>query len=1289
MSALRPTYDPRTKLYTSPFADVDVENGFVNFADAVMSAPHFHDEVPALTNGNTGATFTFKGLSELVDGVARGLQARGFRQGDVFAVGMPNLPETAPLVLAVLKLGGTVTVFNPIASVEELKKIFSVTGAMFAAVVGPNFMRGITVFENLCATDLQLSCTFVFHGDECNPGTTYQCGPVEHGSSLFMRVAASSAELSPVSTFLGPPNSVAFILFSSGTSGQAKGVRLTHKATIANLMQSGALDTTNTNDTTLVFLPFANAFGLLYALFAGLRKGAHVVTMHRFNVRLCLELIEQYQVTRMPAAPPVIKLLATHPLVDRFDLSSLRLIGSGGSRLESSDRLACLRRWEDKGWGPLSIKEGFGMTELAPVLCINPESMVKPGSVGVLVPNVCVCVVDIESGERLPPGQSGEIWVRGPNQMSGYAGIDTGGIDADGWFHTGDIGYFDQDGCYFITDRLKELIKYKGYQVAPAELERVLLGIPGIVEACVVGVPDPGCGEIPKAYVVTDVGPTSKFRRSVYDEGKLTVTFIMDEVAKVVSPYKKVRLVEFIDAVPKQPSGKLLRRVLKARVGKFGSSDELLSLPKTTGVKCYVARWRARNDELATCIEYCVEVRLPSGECISSWKRFSAFATLHSLLPPESPWVRESAKLLPRSTYFRNTSEAFLNDRRLKLQEYLNAMMAADETSALSDPFVRLFLRISAQKYAIAKALAGVTEEASEETFEVTVQASLKSQTNEILTTVTSKKREWAILAADKKLRLLKVVRKRLASLTHVDWGVDSMAAAGIDMSHPSNHLWLAVEMVTNCATILSQIDGYCETLESIVKHGLAPTVKMKDGKCVVFPSNFTESYFHPLKEWTAEVRFNEAPEQARFYGRNETHRGKTGVVLGAGNAGFLSIIDVLYLLFHEGMTVVCKHASMRSYNQLYFDCLFQPLIELGYVGSIVGESMIGSQLVYDENVDHVHMTGGKATHDIIVWGLGDETQRRNKANGTPVLKKPMTSELGCVTPWVITPGVWSEDELRHHAQQLCVCFIANLGCNCLSPKVVVLPTQDCWPQRAKFLAMLVEEIEAKPLLPPYYPGMHMRYTEMVSAATKQGAQKSVFETAYPPKQYGESFGSRLPWTLLHLPENIHLPEAPSQFSLTHEPFAPILSIASVPGDSGEDFLKNATQFCNSKVMGTLSATLIAHPSIPAEAVEKAIDDLHYGCIGINTWTGRAYAFQAAPWGAPPGENIHDVTTGIGQVRNTHMFENAVKSVIRSPFVHPQHVGCKRPLIGVPEAKATTDFLLHGGLINFMKYAQY
>jgi 4-coumarate--CoA ligase len=281
----------------------------------------------------------------------------------------------------------------------------------------------------------------------------------------------------------------------------------------------------------------------------GLAAGATIVTMPRFDLEQFLQLHRDHHITRTFVAPPIVVALAKHPLVDKYDLSALRNVLSGAAPLsaelaiEAGSRLGC------------EVVQGYGMTELSPVTHLTVPGGFKPGSVGVTVPRTELRIV--ADGQSLGVDADGEMWVRGPQVMKGYlnnpeATAET--IDDEGWLHTGDIGHIDADGHVFVVDRLKELIKYKGFQVPPAELEAILLTHPAVADAAVIGLPDEEAGEVPIGFVVLKPG------------AETTEDAVAAFVAGQVAHYKQLRRVTFVDAIPKSASGKILRRVLRDEV---------------------------------------------------------------------------------------------------------------------------------------------------------------------------------------------------------------------------------------------------------------------------------------------------------------------------------------------------------------------------------------------------------------------------------------------------------------------------------------------------------------------------------------------------------------------------------------------------------------------------------------------------------------------------------------------------------------------------------------------------
>jgi len=508
----------------SPYPEVTIpETALTPF---VFQKANDHGDKPAIVDGSSGRTLTYEQLFGAVKSFAGGLKARGFEKGDTVAILLPNLPEYAVAWHGTAWAGGTVTTVNPLYNAEEIGHQLKDAGAKFL-IVFPQALEN----AKKAADGAGVEEVFVLGEAE---GAT----PV---TELLGEPLAEHAEVDVHDTVALP--------YSSGTTGLPKGVMLTHHNLVSNILQAQASLGMESDDVVIGVLPFFHIYGMTVIMNMGIYNGITTVTMPRFDLEQFLTTIQEHKVTRAYVVPPIALALAKHPLVDKYDVSSLDLVLSGAAPLGAELEQACAERLG------CEVVQGYGMTETSPVSHTAPRGKHKPGTIGPCLPNMECRIVDPETGEDAEEGERGELWMRGPNIMKGYLNNEEATretIVEDGWLRTGDVAILDEDGYFAIVDRVKELIKYKGFQVAPAELEALLVEHPGVADAAVIPLPDEEAGEIPKAFVV------------LADEDTTTEE-IQQFVADRVSTYKQIRAIEVVDEIPKSASGKILRRVLRDR----------------------------------------------------------------------------------------------------------------------------------------------------------------------------------------------------------------------------------------------------------------------------------------------------------------------------------------------------------------------------------------------------------------------------------------------------------------------------------------------------------------------------------------------------------------------------------------------------------------------------------------------------------------------------------------------------------------------------------------------------
>jgi len=511
-------------IHSSPLPDLAIPD--VPITEFVLREADRVPDRPALVDGPTGRTYTYGQLKGMIHAFAGGLAARGLGKGDTIALMAPNIPEYAIVFHGAAVAGVAVSTINPTYTAEEVR--FQLNDSR--------------------ATLLITIAMFVETAQEAITGT---------GTSEVVVIGDAPDGTTPVTALFGSPiaqvpvdvdEDVVVLPYSSGTTGFPKGVMLTHKNLVANLVQCEGALSIEDGELVLAVLPFFHIYGMQVLMNEFLSRGATIVTMPRFDLEQALTIIQERRIGRFFVVPPIVLAFAKHPMIDQFDLSSLTQVFSGAAPLsaeltnEAAARLGC------------EVVQGFGMTELSPVSHASMPGAKRAGTVGVTIPNTACRIVDPATGEDQDIDHEGELWVRGPQVMKGYLNnpeATASTIDEDGWLHTGDIATIDSEGFVAIVDRLKELIKFKGFQVAPAELEALLLTHPAIADAAVVGVPDDEAGEIPRAFVVVRPGQALE---------PADVTSFMEGH---VATYKVIHDVVVIDAIPKSASGKILRRMLR------------------------------------------------------------------------------------------------------------------------------------------------------------------------------------------------------------------------------------------------------------------------------------------------------------------------------------------------------------------------------------------------------------------------------------------------------------------------------------------------------------------------------------------------------------------------------------------------------------------------------------------------------------------------------------------------------------------------------------------------------
>nr|XP_026691236.1 4-coumarate--CoA ligase 1-like [Ciona intestinalis] len=493
----------------------------VSVFDYVVQHAREHEDKTALIEGSTGQSFTFNQVCDLSIKFASVLNKRGLRRQEVVAVCCSNCIEYPILVLGAAANNAISTTCNPHYTYHEMLKQFQHCQPKFVITDADQVEKVKQIADQV------KSIQEIFTVGKVNA-----------------LVAEDDGKGFPFGTQINLTEDIAFLWYSSGTTGIPKGVIHTHYSFVALLTLLRGLGKPPPNTITYSVLPMFHAYGAL-RLFSNLKGSNHVIDK-RFHMETFLKAVEKYKISSFSAVPPILIAIKNYPHLNKYDLSSLTAIGSGAAPLSPSVNVSVMQKMQ------ALVVQGWGLTE---IVCIAAHfSPAAPlTTVGFLLPNTKIKVVHPETRKELGVGEDGELLVKGPHLMKGYYNDPVASslaFNHEEWFCTGDIGHYDHDGYVYIVDRMKELIKYKGFQVPPAELESVILSNPKVADVGVTGIPDPEAGEVPRAYVVRK-------------DGTLTEEELNNFVQSRVSKYKYLYGgIKFVNSIPKSPTGKILRRKL-------------------------------------------------------------------------------------------------------------------------------------------------------------------------------------------------------------------------------------------------------------------------------------------------------------------------------------------------------------------------------------------------------------------------------------------------------------------------------------------------------------------------------------------------------------------------------------------------------------------------------------------------------------------------------------------------------------------------------------------------------